>query len=688
MPQGADIQLAHTLLADFSAWDAWKAHNPGAHEPEIVRLLPLLYQRLRDHDRRRDEWFARAEAAYRFTWAKNERLFQSVSRILGQCREEGIDVMLLKGSAIADAYYGDRGLRPMLDFDFLVRQRDLASAVAVFDRAGWSPARRGHARLLSVRHDLPIRHNGFECDLHWTLHPSWNGASEDQLWRESIAASCNDVEVRMPSTAYLLAHLLLHGKGAAPSLVDAVVVARRDGLDARAILDRTPERWRPFVRAQIVRIETLLRNALPEENAVTPPPIRFARLQELQWLVRRGAMSGAIDFGTLVRGDWNVGGALQMTREAIRRLTMPNRHGIDGCAIASVLFPTASVVPQHITVAAPAPYGAGGLGQFLAAIVEAATPTGHLRYFATHAKNGDPRGVSIAPAARSWPAFRADETARFARFDRAVAAKLLRGDVFVGFGGASLASFRRARELRYRELVLEPGTSHVARVLRQQKKACARHPMDRGWLTAEGMRRREAEYAIADAIYVTSSYARDTFLEAGVPEQKLRFREQPIAARFLPAPAPRRSEKFIALYVGRLELMKGTALLVDAFRNFHEADAELWLFGGFATRAMERYVRTAQAADPRIRVGSGDPLASYHAADVLVHPSYEDALGLAPMEALACGVPAIVTDHTGMADRIREGVNGYVVGAGDSEAIVARMKCVRNAPLKSNTSLL
>jgi glycosyltransferase involved in cell wall biosynthesis len=71
-----------------------------------------------------------------------------------------------------------------------------------------------------------------------------------------------------------------------------------------------------------------------------------------------------------------------------------------------------------------------------------------------------------------------------------------------------------------------------------------------------------------------------------------------------------------------------------------------------------------------LQIAPGDPLPHLRRADVLVHPSFEDGFGYAPMEALACGVPVIVTDQTGMKEHVRAGANGSIIPAGDVRQIV------------------
>jgi glycosyltransferase involved in cell wall biosynthesis len=90
----------------------------------------------------------------------------------------------------------------------------------------------------------------------------------------------------------------------------------------------------------------------------------------------------------------------------------------------------------------------------------------------------------------------------------------------------------------------------------------------------------------------------------------------------------------------------------------------------------------AIASDPRISMAAGDPLPILQRADVFVHPSFEDGFGYAPMEALACTVPVIVTEDTGMKEYVREGVNGFVVPTGQWEPIVQRLEFLARNPLR------
>jgi glycosyltransferase involved in cell wall biosynthesis len=337
------------------------------------------------------------------------------------------------------------------------------------------------------------------------------------------------------------------------------------------------------------------------------------------------------------------------------------------------------------TISCGAPYGEGGLGWHLAQLVEETRTEGALdRYYASRAQDGDEAGVTVSPRVLPWllkfsPArFRPDWRAVLSAelFDRLVAARLAGGEALIGFSGQALHSFRAARQLGYSRLELESPTGHVRRVMTQQSRAEA-SGIERGWLSERLLRRSLREYELADTITVTSAYARASFLECGVPAEKLRSRRLRVDPRLGPRWRDNRDEAFRIVYVGGLTVMKGVHVLLDAFSRYRDLQAELTLVGGWASRGMRRYIEGFQRTDPRVRVVVGDPLPYLHRADVYVHPSFHDGFGLAPTEALACGVPVVVTEDTGMKEHVVEGVNGFVVPTGDAAALAERLEHIR-----------
>jgi glycosyltransferase involved in cell wall biosynthesis len=338
-----------------------------------------------------------------------------------------------------------------------------------------------------------------------------------------------------------------------------------------------------------------------------------------------------------------------------------------------------------------APYNEGGLGKVLAQLVEEVRADGRLGcYYTSRRKSNDSRGEEISLNRFRWlfrsPPFRYSLSGRdylsADLFDRAVARRLAASTTFHGFCGRAQHSFVRARKLKYKQLILESATSHIGHVMKQHHRAARAFPIEKGWLNQQQYKKTLKEYETADIIFVISEYSRQTYLEAGLPESKVQRRVLAVEPRFAPPPRKFHSGRFTVVYVGRLQVSKGLPVLLEAFEQIQDKDARLILVGGYGSNGMESYLGRKVAADPRIKIRPGDPLPSLHRADVLVHPSFEDGLGFAPLEALACGVPVIVTEDTGMKEYVLEGLNGYVLPTGNVEALVDQLRAIRLRPLQ------
>lgn len=119
--------------------------------------------------------------------------------------------------------------------------------------------------------------------------------------------------------------------------------------------------------------------------------------------------------------------------------------------------------------------------------------------------------------------------------------------------------------------------------------------------------------------------------------------------------------------VGRVERHKGLHLAAEALRGL---DAHLTVVGpappGPYVEGLRRY--------PWVTLTGSVPeevLVRYLAtADVYVHPSYSEAMSLAVLEAMACGLPVVGT--YACEGQVNHGENGLIVGGGSSdEAVVS-----------------
>lgn len=336
-----------------------------------------------------------------------------------------------------------------------------------------------------------------------------------------------------------------------------------------------------------------------------------------------------------------------------------------------------------------AAYGSGGLGQHFTQVIEEARSQARLlKYYSFGTKPDDPSGQRIKQTVTryldytplryspGWTSFLECDA-----FDRAVAAKTIPTEEFHGFVGQSLHSFQAVRQAGCQFLRLEAANSHVNNVVKQHQKATQKFGVESSWLNEAQRRKTLKEYEMADVIYVASEYTRQSFLAEGIPDSKLRQIELKPRPRFVSSGNRSHDGIFRIVYVGSLTVMKGIPILLEAFSRLPGKDVHLTLVGGWATRGMRRYLQAWLSRDSRIQIAPGDPLPHLQRANVYVHPTYEDGFAYAPMEALACGIPVIVTEDTGMKEHIQTGFNGHVIPTGDWEALLEKLGAYKSSSL-------
>lgn len=200
-------------------------------------------------------------------------------------------------------------------------------------------------------------------------------------------------------------------------------------------------------------------------------------------------------------------------------------------------------------------------------------------------------------------------------------------------------------------------------------------------LHARLARVKDEEIARADHVLTVSPLARESYVAAGVPAAKVHSIELGADLEtFRPAATPRTGPELVFLFCGAMLHRKGFDLLVEAFRSLgDDVAARLRIAGpqGDASAALG-------AADARIeRLGalSQDALAcAMRDADCLVLPSRHDSYGMVVAEALACGLPALVSATVGAKSLVTEGRTGWVVPTADAAALAHRMRWCAEHP--------
>jgi glycosyltransferase involved in cell wall biosynthesis len=144
------------------------------------------------------------------------------------------------------------------------------------------------------------------------------------------------------------------------------------------------------------------------------------------------------------------------------------------------------------------------------------------------------------------------------------------------------------------------------------------------------------------------------------------------------------SGELVLLSVGRLERNKGFHVLAPALAALRDHSAGLasrswrWVIvgaGPFETDLRRTITAAGIAANVHFagRVSDTDLHAWYEAADLFVHPTLYEGSSLVTLEAMAHRRACVVTDAGGLPDKVRNGVNGWIVPAGDPSALTAAL---------------
>ena len=194
-------------------------------------------------------------------------------------------------------------------------------------------------------------------------------------------------------------------------------------------------------------------------------------------------------------------------------------------------------------------------------------------------------------------------------------------------------------------------------------------------------------YDSVDLIFTMSDYLKNTFVECfGVEERRIRTIGAGINWEALPDVASAKAyDTKKLLFVGADFERKGGLELLRAFRIVRAAhpSAELHIVG-------PRHITVpAELAPGVVTVGflsKKNPVEMQRFARILaasslfVMPSLYEPFGIAPLEAMAYRIPAILTDAWAFPEMVQPGVNGELVRAGDIDDLAEKIIALLHDP--------
>jgi glycosyltransferase involved in cell wall biosynthesis len=196
-------------------------------------------------------------------------------------------------------------------------------------------------------------------------------------------------------------------------------------------------------------------------------------------------------------------------------------------------------------------------------------------------------------------------------------------------------------------------------------------------------------------IAVSESTKQDTVRHLGVAEDKITVVYEAANPIFRPLDRAEAREKVrnrhgvdgpFVLFVSTIEPRKNVPTLLRAMWQLGERykeDVHLVLAGGKGWLYEDAFAVVDELGlDDRVhfvgRVSSEDLLYLYNAAEMLAHPAFYEGFGLPPLEAMACGLPVIVSAVASLPEVV--GDAGLLVDPHDADELTVAIHRVLNEP--------
>jgi starch synthase len=253
-------------------------------------------------------------------------------------------------------------------------------------------------------------------------------------------------------------------------------------------------------------------------------------------------------------------------------------------------------------------------------------------------------------------------------------------DAIIAISGSSLKAGREV-QARGGRLICDRGSSHQ----RYQEKIVSEEyrlwGVDRAVTDIRDIVREEQIYEVADAITVPSTFAARSFVESGVPKDKIHVIPYGVRLeKFVRVGEPPK-DRFEVLFAGSVSVRKGVPYLLQAFAKVRHTAKRLRVVGSIHPSMKPVFDRLPQDHVEFLGAVSQERLAELMSTShLMVLPSIEEGLALVQGQALACGCPVLCSTNTGGEDLFSDGVEGFIVPVRDVAALTERMQQIADDP--------
>lgn len=253
-------------------------------------------------------------------------------------------------------------------------------------------------------------------------------------------------------------------------------------------------------------------------------------------------------------------------------------------------------------------------------------------------------------------------------------------DVLIGISGSSLKTGSEV-QTGGGIFICDRGSSHHRYQEQIVSSEYSRWGVQRPVTDRRDIEREEKIYQTADAITVPSSFAARSFVEMGLPPEKIHVIPYGVRLERFTKTGEPAAGQFHVLFAGSVGLRKGVPYLLEAFAAVRHPAKRLRVAG-----SINPDIKTVLSRLPQDNVEFLGSVGQERLAElmstshVMVLPSIEEGLALVQGQALACGCPVLCSTNTGGEDLFSDGIEGFIVPVRDTAALTAKMQLLADNP--------
>lgn len=244
-------------------------------------------------------------------------------------------------------------------------------------------------------------------------------------------------------------------------------------------------------------------------------------------------------------------------------------------------------------------------------------------------------------------------------------------DIFIGYEVQSLKSFKKVKQ-KGGITILDLASIHVLKQIEINEKYdyilnAFQAPNQKHVEKMKKTKLEELQYT--DYIITLSEFAKQSCIEYGFPENKIKMMSLGIDTSLFSLKQSYSFEKFEILFVAGVRYWKGIKDLIEVFHGLNLDNATLTIVGGEGDALS--YVK--ENLSPNIKyiphVNHNELKILYQNSSIFVLPTYMDSFGQVIFEAMSCGTPVITTTHSGAPGIIIDNHNGFIISPHDQKAL-------------------